>query len=99
MEGQNHPLYSIDRDHVNRLLAKKEPNENDLIDLARLINRYEGFSGASDIQADMLRVLNLWNLTREDLFSKTRKIWRQGFRPGNDSGEIVGSGFDTSENN
>ena len=99
MEGQNHPLYLVDRDHVNRLLAKEIPVDQDLIDIARLIMRYEGFPGANDIQMDMLKTLRLWGLTKEQLNSKTKEIWSKGFRPGNDSEENVGSGFDTSDKN
>ena len=98
MEGQNHPLYLIDRDHVNRLLAKEIPGDQDLIDIARLLIRYEGFPGANDIQIDMLKTLKLWGISKEELNSRTKKIWSKGFRPGNDSEEIVGSGFDTSDN-
>ena len=99
MEGQNHPLYLTDRDHVNRLLAKEIPVDRDLIDIARLLMRYEGFPGASDIKMDMLKALKLWGLTKEQLNSRTKEIWSKGFRPGNDSEENVGSGFDTSDNN
>ena len=97
MEGQNHPLYSMDRDHVNRLLAKEVPNEQDLVDIARLLMRYEGFPGAHDIQMDLQKTLKLWGITKKDLNSRTREIWDKGFRPGNDSDGIVGSSFDTSE--
>ncbi len=99
MEDQNHPLYLVDRDHVNRLLAKETPGEKDLIDIARLLIRYEGFPGANDIKMDMLKTLKFWGISKEELNSRTKKIWRAGFRPGNDSEEIVGSGFDTSDNN
>ena len=75
MEGQNHPLYLIDRDHVNRLLAKEIPVDQDLIDIARLLMRYEGFPGASDIQMDLVKTLKLWGLTKEQLNSRTKEIW------------------------
>jgi len=99
MEGQNHPLYLVDRDHVNRLLAKEIPVDQDLIDIARLFMRYEGFPGANDIQMDMLKTLKFWGLSKEQLNTRTKEIWSKGFRPGNDSEENVGSGFDTSDNN
>ncbi len=99
MEDQNHPLYMVDRDNVNRLLATKNPVEKDFIDIARLLMRYEGFPGANDIQEDMLKTLKLWGLSKEELNSRTKSIWNKGYRPGNDSKEIVGSGFDTSESN
>ena len=98
MKDQNHPLYISERDHLDRLLSKELPDDQDLVDLARLFLRYEGFPGAHDIQMDMKKVLKLWRISVEDLHSSTRKIWSKGFRPGNSSDEIVGSGFDTSEN-
>ncbi len=98
MEGQNHPLYLVDRDHVNLLLAKESPSDQDLIDIARLLRRYEGFPGAKDIQMDMIKTLKFWGLSQDDLNERTKRIWSKGFRPGNNSEEIVGSGFDTSDN-
>ena len=99
MEDQNHPLYMVDRDHVNRLLAKEIPMDQDLIDIARLLMRYEGFPGAKDIKMDMLKTLKLWGITKEELNHRTKKIWSSGFRPGNNSTDNVGSGFDTSDKN
>ena len=95
---QIHPLYSSDRQIVDRLLAKNEPDSSDLVDLARLFIRYEGFQGALDIQADLLKSLKAWKLTREDLNIKTRELWADGLRPGDKLDEPVGSGFDTSNN-
>ena len=97
MKEQNHPLYSIDRDHLDRLLAKETPDDEDLVDLARLLIRYEGFPGAKDIQDDMKKTLKLWGITREILNIRTRKIWEGGFCPGTKQEEVVGSGFDTSD--
>tara|TARA_Y100001968_G_scaffold311506_1_gene333670 strand:+ start:2798 stop:3118 length:321 start_codon:yes stop_codon:yes gene_type:complete len=96
-QEQNHPLYLLDRDHLNRLLAKVTPGDEDLIDLARLIIRYKDFPGAHDLQADMNKILNLWGLTNESLNFKTRQIWENGYRPGNNIDESIGSGFDTSD--
>ena len=76
MKEQNHPLYSIDRDHVDRLMGKEMPEDEDIVELARLLIRYEGFPGARDIQDDMSKTLNLWGLTRETLNLKiTRYIY------------------------
>ena len=96
MEGQNHPLYSTDRDLLNRLISKNKPAEEDLIDLARLFMRYEDFPGAKDIQMDMVKILKLWGITKEDLNKSTRKIWAKGYRSGSTSEEMLGSSFDTS---
>ena len=38
---QSHPLHAIDRDHVDRLLARETPRDGDLTDLARLLIRYD----------------------------------------------------------
>lgn len=96
---QVHPLHSSDRETVDRLLAVAEPQDADLVDLARLLMRYQGFPGADDLQEDLSRTLGLWGLTREVLHERTRAIWAAGFRPGAAaaSGEAVGSGFDTAD--
>ena len=71
--------------------------EEALVDLARLLIRYEGFPGASDLMEDMNKVLNLWGLSRKSLNIKTKKIWEEGYRPGTSVDETVGSSFDTSD--
>ena len=98
-QDQSHPLYSSDRDHVDRLLAQEIPKDSDLIDLARLSMRYEEFPGAQDLKDDIIKTRELWGLTAEALHEKTRKIWSNGFRPGSTSTGNVGSGFDTAEEN
>ena len=98
MQEQDHPLYKVDRETIDRLLAQESPKDQDVVDLARLFLRYEGFPGALDIQDDMERALRLWDLTRESLNKKAREIWERGFRPGITPDEAVGSSFDTSEN-
>ncbi len=98
---QSHPLYSSDRDHVDRLLAKEVPQEADLVDLARLFMRYQEFPGAQDLKDDMIKTIHLWGLSVEDLNKKTREIWGKGYIPGisspSSSGGTVGSGFDTAD--
>ncbi len=94
---QNHPLFLVDRDHVDRLLAKESPEDADVVDLARLFVRYEGFPGEPQLQADMMKILKLWHLDREMLNTRARKVWSSGFRPGGQVDEVVGSGFDTSD--
>ncbi len=74
VKDQRHPQYTKDRQIVNDLLAQSAPSNRDHADLARLIVRYQGFVGARDIQADLLKVLNNWQLTEEALFTKTRAI-------------------------
>tara|TARA_Y100001968_G_scaffold41358_1_gene31463 strand:+ start:3323 stop:3631 length:309 start_codon:yes stop_codon:yes gene_type:complete len=96
-QEQNHPLHLIDREILNRLLSKDSPDEKDLIDLARLIIRYEGFPGAVDLQMDLKKILKLWGLTKDSLNSKTKAIWAEGFRPGKNESGTIGSGFDTAD--
>ena len=62
---------------VSQLLAGEATDYN-LAELARLITRYEGFPGARDIQADLKKALNRWQLSEDELFEKTRAIHQQG---------------------
>lgn len=97
MDDQNHPLHAIDRETVDRLLAVELPQDEHLVDAARLQLRYAGFPGAADIRDDLERLLRLWGLDSESLHSRTRAIWAAGFRPGPAPvAEAVGSGFDTA---
>ena len=68
-----HPQYKADRDVVTGLL-NGEPTDFNLIELARLRIRYDGFPGARDIQADLDKALANWSLTEEALMVKTRQI-------------------------
>ena len=97
-ETQNHPLYSIDRENLDRLFAIDTPTSNNFVELARLIIRYQDFRGAKDLNSDMEKLLKTWNINRDKLEEITRKIWSKGFRPtSNSSPDNVGSGFDTSD--
>ncbi len=94
---QNHPLYLIDRENLNRLLAKDSPQDEDLIDLARLFIRYEDFPGVDDLKMDLKKILKHWEISRESLNTKTKLIWEKGFRPGQNNYDVIGSGFDTAD--
>ena len=97
-QAQNHPLYLTDREHLDRLSTRYPPKDDDLVDLARLIIRYEDFQGAEDLKVDIQKIIKKWNLNREELEIKTRDIWSNGFRPiSSPITESVGSGFDTSD--
>ncbi len=74
IKDQRHPQYTKDRQILNDLLTQSAPSNRDHADLARLIVRYKGFIGARDIQTDLLKVLDSWQLTEEALFAKTRAI-------------------------
>ena len=93
---QTHPLHATDKIIIDSLIAKKEPEDLDLINLARLINRYGNFPGEFEIKNDIEKILKFWKITKNELFSKTKNIWSKSFRPSNTNKDLVGSGFDTS---
>ena len=76
-KDQQHPLYRGDREIVNTLL-QAEPTDYNLAELARLKIRYLGFPGARDIQQDLEKLLQQWQLTEEELYQKTRKFHTVG---------------------
>ena len=97
-EAQNHPLYSTDREKIDRLCSIDSPESIDFVELARLLIRYQDFKGAEDLNSDMEKLLKKWSIDRKKLEAITRKIWSEGFRPTSSSStEDVGSGFDTSD--
>ncbi len=97
-EAQNHPLYTIDRENLDRLCAINSPTANNFVELARLIIRYQDFRGAEDLNSDMEKLLKKWCINKEKLEEITRKIWSEGFRPSRPSSpDNLGSGFDTSD--
>ena len=97
-EAQNHPLYSIDRENLDRLIGIDIPAFIDFVELARLLIRYQDFIGADDLNADMEKLLKKWSINRDKLEAITRKLWSEGFRPSSHSSpDNVGSGFDTSD--
>ena len=97
-EAQNHPLYSTDRENLDRLCAVDSPTPDNFVELARLMIRYQDFSGAEDLKSDMDKLLKKWRINRDKLEAMTRKIWSEGFRPSShSSSDNVGSGFDTSD--
>ena len=98
-DEQIHPLHDTDKQIVDSLIVLKSPENNDLINLARLILRYEKFPGEKALKTDLEKTLNFWQMSKEQLFSKTRKIWSNDFRPdSNITKDLIGSGFDTSDN-
>jgi Protein of unknown function (DUF3288) len=73
MTDQQHPLYSRDREVLNNLIQEGSSDYN-LAELARLKIRYNGFPGARDIQADLEKLLQQWELTEAELYQKTRQL-------------------------
>lgn len=76
-KDQQHPLYSRDRAIIDSLLAAS-PTDYNLAELARLRIRYYGFPGARDIQTDLDKVMQLWDLTETTLYEKTQQIHALG---------------------
>ena len=93
---QTHPLHTTDKNIIDSLITKEKPEDIDLINLARLINRYSNFPGEIEIKNDIDKILKFWKITKIQLFSKTKQIWSKSFRPSNTNKDLVGSGFDTS---
>ena len=95
-DEQIHPLHDLDKSIIDSLIVKNNPQNQDFVNLARLINRYENFSGENELKEDLQKILKFWDLTKESLFIKTRNIWSSDFIPNNSSKDLIGSGFDTS---
>ena len=95
-DDQIHPLHDIDKNIIDALVVKQNPEDIDLINLARLINRYQNFPGEQDFKNDLGKILKFWNISEKLLFAKTRNIWSNNFKPNNVPKDLIGSGFDTS---
>ena len=94
---QTHPLHATDKIILDSLICKENPENNDFINLARLINRYSNFPGEVETKKDIEKILKFWKISKNELFSKTKNIWSNNFRPlSNDDKDLVGSSFDTS---
>ena len=93
---QTHPLHATDKKIIDSLLPKEKPEDIDLVNLARLINRYANFPGEIDIKNDIEKILHFWKISKNELFFKTKSIWSKSYRPTNTNKDLVGSGFDTS---
>tara|TARA_B100000941_G_scaffold9410_1_gene5887 strand:+ start:344 stop:658 length:315 start_codon:yes stop_codon:yes gene_type:complete len=93
---QTHPLHKTDKNIIDSLITKEKPEDLDYINLARLINRYTNFPGETEIKNDIEKILKFWKISKNELFSKTKIIWSNSFRPLNTNKDLVGSGFDTS---
>ncbi len=76
-KDQQHPQWNSDRQVAIRLL-QEDTSDYNLAELARLLIRYAGFPGARDIQADLQKALQRWQLTEASLFEKTRQIHSTG---------------------
>ncbi len=95
-DEQIHPLHDIDKNIIDALVVKQKPEQIDLINLARLINRYQNFPGEKELKNDLEKIIKFWNISKELLFVKTREIWSNNYKPINPPKDLIGSGFDTS---
>tara|TARA_S200000501_G_scaffold212307_1_gene199501 strand:+ start:370 stop:666 length:297 start_codon:yes stop_codon:yes gene_type:complete len=93
---QTHPLHATDKNIIDSLIIKETPDDFDLINLARLINRYDNFPGEVEMKEDIKKTLKFWNISQDNLFSLTKDLWSKNFRPSNTTKDLIGSGFDTS---
>lgn len=81
MKDLKHPQYAKDRQIVERILQEaKHDSVPDwvLTEVARLRIRYIGFPGAHDLQQNLDRVLQEWQISEEELFARTRAIHQRG---------------------
>jgi hypothetical protein len=76
-QDRQHPQYKRDWVSVDTLLASEATDYN-LSELARLIIRYRGFSGARDIQSDLKKVLQQSSHSEETLYELTCKFHAKG---------------------
>ena len=95
-DEQIHPLHDLDKSIVDSLIVNDKPEDLDFINLARLINRYQNFPGEIELKKDLHKILKFWKISEEELFSKTRIVWSNNFRPSNAPKDLIGSGFDAS---
>ena len=64
---QTHPLHATDKNIIDSLITKVQPEELDYINLARLINRYTNFPGETEIKNDIEKILKFWKISNKDL--------------------------------
>jgi len=72
-----HPQESSDRQIIAQIIGES-PTPVSLAEVARLIIRYQNFPGARDIQQDLEKILQQWDLTTETLFTQTRQLYSDG---------------------
>ena len=60
-DDQIHPLHDIDKEIVNSLIVKELPEDLDLINLARLFNRYDKYPGEKELKQDLNKILMFGN--------------------------------------
>ena len=95
----NAALVDHDRNLLSQIISVEEPTDEEYIDIARLCMRYWDSRPFLNIREDLQLCLSKWNLSKEQLFEKTRKIWFSGYRPSwaPEQSACVGSGADVEE--
>lgn len=76
-KDQQHPQAKSDREIIERLLQQEATNSNKA-ELGRLRIRYCGFPGAREMQEQLDKVLQQWQMTEEELFESTRQLHATG---------------------
>lgn len=77
IKDQKHPLGHIDREIIKKIFVEGKTDYN-LAEVARLKIRYLNFPGARDIQHDLESILQQWEITEEELFTKTKILHNKG---------------------
>lgn len=80
-----------DWDEIQGLLAVEDPKNVHLVTMGRLISRYDGHV----FMDELLRILDFWGTSKEDVQARCRRIWFSGYRPGAEIDSGVGSANDT----
>ncbi|MGA1718558.1 MAG: DUF3288 family protein [Aquiluna sp.] len=79
---------SRDYNILTILAEVQQPAACEKVQLAALLMRYQGDGFVGEID----KVLSRWGLSRKELFSQSREIWLNGYRPEHLYGE--GSAWD-----
>ena len=92
----DHPMHLYDRPLVEAIIAKKmsELSEKDIVDLARLLTRYNTCQGRECIKDIIIGYLHQNSKTPEQLQIKAREIWQSGWLPDEYVIAEIGSGAD-----
>ncbi len=74
-------LVAEDSLRIQQLLCA-QPGDQELVDLARLIQRYRHNPHAFALQQQLKQVMANWELNLEQLFARTRALWASGVAAG-----------------
>jgi hypothetical protein len=92
-----HPLGHRDREIVDRMASRtaETRTDQDVVDIARLLTRYSGFPGETQLRDDLIAAAKrLGYASRAEVNAAARAIWQAGFRPQDEDDGEVGSGAD-----